>query len=57
VLDQYRPAGLFSVNEPAGLIWSVVTESPKCPARELPDGSAAAVGCMRKLSKNGGLAM
>ena len=51
------PAGEVGLIEPAGLMWSVVTESPKMPRTRAPAMLPAVPGCMPKPSKNGGSAM
>jgi len=51
------PAGEVGLIEPAGLIWSVVTESPKMPSARAPRTAGIGVGCMEKPAKNGGSAM
>jgi hypothetical protein len=43
--------------EPAGLMWSVVTESPKIPRMRAPVMLPGRPGCMPKPWKNGGSAM
>ncbi len=51
------PAGEVGLIEPAGLMWSVVTESPKTPSARAPLMSPVALAVMLKPSKNGGFAM
>ncbi len=43
--------------EPAGLMWSVVTESPKIPSARAPLMSPLLPVVILKPSKNGGFAM
>ena len=51
------PAGEVGLIEPAGLMWSVVTESPKMPRMRAPLMPAGLPGCMPNPAKNGGSAM
>ncbi|MCY1296527.1 hypothetical protein D9M70_459160 [compost metagenome] len=52
------PAGEVSLIEPAGEIWSVVTESPKMPSARAPRTLAEAPdGSRLKSWKKGGSAM
>ena len=55
--SSHLPAGEFSLIEPAGEMWSVVTESPKMPSARAPRMSPVAAGVIEKPSKKGGLAM
>src|SRR5260370_31179544 len=50
-------AGEVGLIEPAGLIWSVVSESPKIPRTRAPRTGPAGRGCMEKSLKNGGSAV
>ncbi|MCU0095844.1 hypothetical protein N7917_15385 [Bacillus sp. OR9] len=40
--------------EPAGEIWSVVTESPNLPTTRKPDNVSTSPGSLDNPSKNGG---
>ena len=51
------PAGEVGLIDPAGLMWSVVTESPKMPSARAPCTAATLPGCIVKSAKNGGSAM
>ena len=51
------PAGDHGAIDPAGLMWSVVTESPRTARTRAPSMSATAAGSAVSPSKNGGLAM
>ena len=42
---------------PAGLMWSVVTESPKIPSARAPSTLPGRTDCMLKSVKNGGSAI
>ncbi|CFN64339.1 Uncharacterised protein [Bordetella pertussis] len=53
----HLPAGEVSLMEPAGEMWSVVTESPKMPSARAPLTAGMAAGVIPKPSKNGGSAM
>ena len=56
--SNHLPAGLDSLIEPAGEIWSVVIESPNTPsARAFAIPVAAALGSIAKSWKKGGSAM
>jgi hypothetical protein len=48
------PAGEDCLIEPAGEMWSVVTESPKMPRARAPVMPAIGPACRLKPSKNGG---
>jgi hypothetical protein len=49
-----RPAGLSFLMLPAGLMWSVVTLSPKMPRGRAPLISEMSPGVREKPSKKGG---
>src|SRR6266853_3152625 len=51
------PAGEVGLIEPAGLMWSVVSESPKIPRTRAPRIGPPERGCIEKSLKNGGSAM
>ena len=51
------PAGDVGLIEPAGLMWSVVTESPKMPSARALRITGIAPSCILKSLKNGGSAM
>ena len=51
------PAGDQAAIEPAGLMWSVVTESPSTASARAPTMSVSGTGSVVSPSKNGGLAM
>ena len=53
----HSPAGDHEAIEPAGLMWSVVTESPRTARTRAPSMSAIAAGVADRPSKNGGRAM
>ncbi len=52
---RYRPAGLSGLIEPAGLMWSVVTESPSLASTRAPTTSVTGSGRAPMPSKYGGL--
>ena len=52
---RYLPAGLSFLIEPAGLMWSVVTESPSLSSTRAPSTSETGVVSMVMPSKYGGL--
>jgi hypothetical protein len=54
---RYWPAGEVSLIEPAGEMWSVVTESPRRASTRAPCTSWARPALMPKSLKNGGSAM
>ena len=49
------PAGLSALIEPAGLMWSVVTESPSIASTRAPSMSVISAGSAFMPSKYGGL--
>src|ERR671926_344703 len=51
---RYRPAGLSGLIEPAGLMWSVVTESPSSASTRAPSTSVTGAGSRPMPSKYGG---
>ena len=51
------PAGDQGAIEPAGLMWSVVTESPRTARTRAPTMSVTGAGSHVRPSKNGGRAM
>ena len=51
------PAGDHGAIEPAGEMWSVVTESPSTASARAPSMSATGAASNLRPSKNGGLAM
>ena len=51
------PAGEVGLIEPAGEMWSVVTESPKMPRTFAPWMLLVLPGVMEKSSKKGGSAI
>src|SRR3546814_5502330 len=53
----HSPAGELSLMEPAGEMWSVVTESPNTARACAPLTTGMAAGCIPKPSKKGGSAM
>jgi hypothetical protein len=53
--DRYRPAGESALMEPAGEMWSVVTESPSFASTRAPVMSSTGVGEAAMPSKYGGL--
>ncbi|MNI65855.1 hypothetical protein D3C73_1213790 [compost metagenome] len=53
----HLPAGEVSLMEPAGEMWSVVTESPNTPSARAPLTVGIAAGVMSKPSKKGGSAI
>src|SRR6266540_1364684 len=52
---RYRPAGESGLMEPAGEMWSVVTESPSQASTRAPVMSVTGAGCGVMPSKYGGL--
>ena len=52
---RYRPAGLSALIEPAGQMWSVVTESPSLASTRAPSMSVTGCGSRGMPSKYGGL--
>src|SRR4028118_640966 len=52
---RYRPAGLSALIDPAGLMWSVVTESASTASTRAPVMSCTGVGSAVIPSKYGGL--
>ncbi len=52
---RYLPAGLSFLMAPAGLMWSVVTESPSLASTRAPSMSATGVVSIVMPSKYGGL--
>ncbi|MCY1385186.1 hypothetical protein D9M69_735350 [compost metagenome] len=53
----HSPAGELSLMEPAGEMWSVVTESPNTASARAFFTAGMAAGRISKSSKNGGSAM
>src|SRR3954453_19374529 len=53
--ERYLPAGESALIEPAGEMWSVVTESPSLARTRASVMSATGVGCSDMPSKYGGL--
>jgi hypothetical protein len=51
------PAGEVGLMDPAGEMWSVVTESPNTPRTRAPTTLPVRPGFMEKFWKNGGSAM
>src|SRR6478609_774706 len=51
---RYLPAGLSFLMAPAGLMWSVVTESPSLSSTRAPEMSATGSGSSGMPSKYGG---
>ena len=51
---RYFPAGLSALIEPAGLMWSVVTESPSFARTRAPSMSSTGVVSIVMPSKYGG---
>jgi len=56
--SSHWPAGVLSLNEPAGEMWSVVMLSPNRPMMRAPcTPDTSALGCIVKSAKKGGSAM